>query len=317
MKQLISDGHIKQYIFHGLKGRYGHWPANSTSAKRTFVIVYGQHASIERTMSLVEALKEFGDVYIADNPGFGGMESSFKIGQYPDLELYAKHLVNFIDKHVTHGRQLTLFGISYGFQIISETLHRYPRLYPRVEDVVCFVGFVQPSDFRMPPSYRLPMVYLGALPGKTWLGSKLFQAIIRKKVVVLAYLLSKPIQVKFKRLKASEAKRYAGEQADLWVLNDHRTHGATAWDFVKKNNLTGHRIPLNILHLGIPNDHIIDNDRVRQALKVMYQHLDAYDLRMEYHAPIDVDTPAKVRELLPEVLMKYWSKSRNIQAVMS
>lgn len=315
MKQQTSQGPIKDYVFHGLKGRYGHWPAKSPRAKRTFVVVYGQHATIERTGAVIGALCEFGDVYIADNPGFGGMDSGYKIGRYPDLEFFAEHLMNFIDRHVDRDRQLTLLGISYGFQIISATLHRYPLLQSRVEDVVCFVGFVQPSDFRMPPSYRLPMVYLGALPGKTWLGSKVLQALIRKRVVVAIYLLTKPIQVKFKRLKSSEAKHYAGEQAELWMINDHRTHAATAWDFVKKNDLTHHRLPLNIVHIGIPSDHIIDNSRVRQALKSMYSRLKAYDLQMEYHAPMDADTPIKVRALLPDSLIKYFSLSHNEQAV--
>lgn len=66
-----DDPNITDYDFLGLKGRMGHWPAKDSESKRTFVVIYGQHATIERLIPTITALTNFGDVYIADNPGFG------------------------------------------------------------------------------------------------------------------------------------------------------------------------------------------------------------------------------------------------------
>lgn len=317
MKQSFfsTDSKIKPYIYKTLKGRFVHLPAARKDAKRTFVVLYGQHATLERIMPIMEALTEYGDVYGVDNPGFGGMDSSYRIKEYPSLDFYAGHLKYFIDTHIPAERQLTLLGISFGFQIVTKTLALYPELNKRTETAMSFVGFVHHQDFSMPLSYSVPLLYFMANGGRFWLGSKIAELCLKEPIIVGVYQLTKPIQVKFRSLPKEEAKRYAREQAWLWRVNDARTHAATAWDFFKKNDLTGHTIDATVIHVGVPNDHLFDNSRISAELKQIYNKVELYDMELENHAPLDVETPDKVHSLMPDTLKVVLRRSRNRTAV--
>lgn len=296
-------------------GRYGHWSAKTAGAKRTFVLVYGQHATIERLMPIIDSLRVFGDVYLPDNPGFGGMEPAYKIKRYPDLPFYAEHLNHFIDNYVAPDRQLTLFGISYGFQMLTQLLHDYPDLSTRVENLISFVGFASHHDFHMAKRISIPLMYMLTNSGRTRLGAAMYDRILNERLIVAVYSLTKPIQAKFKTLPKDEARRYAKEQAWLWLVNDNRTHGVTAWDFFKRNDLTGYRLDVDTLHVGVPNDHLINNKRIVHELADMFTRFTAYELNLDNHAPLDVDTPEKVMELMPTKLQTTLSQSANKKAV--
>src|SRR5690606_3804312 len=144
--------------------------------------------------------------------------------------------------HVPDDRKLTLFGISYGFQMLVQLLNDYPELGPRIEQVVSFVGFVSPKDFHMPLRMSIPLMYMLCNTGRTRLGAKFYDMVMTERIIGAVYRLTKPIQAKFKTLSGDEARRYAREQAWLWIVNDNRTHGVTAWDFFKKNDLTAYRL---------------------------------------------------------------------------
>ena len=313
MKQVhfLANPRIKPYQFNGLHGRYGHWPAANQGAKRTFVLVYGQHATIERLLPIIEALTDFGDVYLADNPGFGGMDSPYKIGRYPDLNFYASHLKRFIDAYVPAGRHLTLFGISYGFQMLVQLLHDYPELDKRTEQVISFVGFVTYKDFHMPKRMSIPLKYILSNSGRTWLGAAFYNLVMRERLIMSVYAMSKPIQAKFKTLSGKEAKRYAREQARLWIVNDNRTHSVTAWDFFTRNDLTGYRLDAEVIHIGVPNDHLFDNTRVEGELEQMFRKVTNLRLNLDNHAPVDIETADEVRQLLPVGLTTILESSTN------
>lgn len=316
-KTYYSSGtYYKPYIYKGLKGRYLHMPAVNKEAKRTFVLLYGQHATLERIEPIIGALTEFGDVYAVDNPGFGGMESAYKIGEYPSLKFYAGHLKYFLDTVVPEDRSVTLLGVSFGFQIITETLKEYPKLLPRIEQAISFVGFVSHADFHLPLSYKLPLIdFIGNI-SKSWFGSKVVELFLHDWIITSIYRLSKPIQAKVKTMKSSEVKKYASEQAWLWRVNDIRTHSVTAIDFIKRNDLTGYRINVSALHVGVPKDHLLDNGLVVKELAEIYKPFENYNLHLANHAPLDLDSREKVLDLLPEELRSKLKVSRNMKAVL-
>ena len=251
-----------------------------------------------------------------DLPGFGGMDASYKNGKYPSLSFFASHFKHFIDTHVAKDRRLTLFGISFGFQIVTQMLHDYPAECKRVETVVSFAGFVHPSDFSMSLSYKLPLIEGVARTSRTRIGGSVYKALRHERLIVAVYMLTKPIQVKIKTMDRKTARSYAKEQAALWKTNDARTQGATAWDFVKKNDLTDYRIEADLVYLGVPNDHILDSSRVKSELEHMYGNMSAYDLLLDNHAPLDIETSAKVRAVLPKPFIESMKKSSNKVAVI-
>jgi pimeloyl-ACP methyl ester carboxylesterase len=312
MQQLDDNsGQISEYKFLGLRGRYGHWQAKSSAAKRTFVIVYGQHASLERLSPIIELFRRYGDVYAADNPGFGGMEPSYKIKRRPDLKFFADHLGHFVNTYVPKNRRITFVGVSLGFQIITEALNKHQGIQLRTEQLISLMGCISHKEIRLPLSYKVPLVYLMALPVKTWLGSRIFKLLARESVIVFAYLISKPIQVKLRGLTIKQSIVYAKQQAQLWIINDARTHASTAWDLVYHNDLSSYRIGVPTVHLGVINDHVIDSGLVKKELVKVFKSVEIYDLALENHAPLDIDTEEDVRALMPKALAKLLETSDN------
>jgi len=316
-KSLFSTAeYYKPYVYKGLRGRYMHMPAKNPEARRTFVVLYGQHATLERVEPVVEALTEFGDVYAADYPGFGGMDPSFKLKQYPSLHFYADYIKQFIDEIIPENRKLTLLGISYGFQLFTETLNQHPELNERVEEVVSFVGFVHHEDFHFPPSYSIPLLYLIANVGRTWLGSKIVGAFMQGWFIAIIYKLTKPIQAKYKSLSAEETKGFMEGQIWLWRINDIRTHAATGWDFCMKTDLTNYRVNAPLTHVGVPKDHLLNNERVVKELSEMFTPFESLELHLENHAPLDLDSREKVLALFPSALHSKFKRSHNEKAVL-
>ncbi|HIA91686.1 TPA: alpha/beta fold hydrolase [Candidatus Saccharibacteria bacterium] len=311
-----DDPNISEYDFKGLKGRMGHWPAKNTDATRTFVIIYGQHATIERLLPMIGALQNFGDVYIADNPGFGGMDPASKINNYPDLEFYADHLNHFITTHIPDDRTITLLGISFGFQMVTELLSTYPKLTPRVEEVISLVGFVSHKDFSMKKTVEIPLMYGLCNIGRTRLGAKILDALFLNNFFIpVVYKLTKPLNETLKDKNKEETNEYVRESAWLWVVNDTYTHGATAWDFFKTTDLSGYKLPVKGKYLSAPSDHLLNTEQIKASMRTMFKDFESHDLNVHGHAPLDIETEDHVLDILPQAIKDQFESSTNKTAV--
>src|SRR6266536_475449 len=67
---------------NGLSGRMLHMPAPKGKGAE-ILIIYGQHSSLERWWGLMQYINHYGAVTMPDLPGFGGMESFYKLGKKP------------------------------------------------------------------------------------------------------------------------------------------------------------------------------------------------------------------------------------------
>src|SRR5581483_6795608 len=78
--------HPADYIvplnMNGLQGRMLHLPAPA-GRKREILLLYGHHSSLERWWGIAQVLNRYGAVTMPDLPGFGGMDSLYKIGRKP------------------------------------------------------------------------------------------------------------------------------------------------------------------------------------------------------------------------------------------
>src|SRR5581483_611837 len=100
-----------------LEGRMLYAPSTS-SAQRNILLVYGHHAMLERWWSLVQNLTEYGNVTMPDLPGFGGMDSFYKIGRKPTIDDFADYLAAFIKLRFRRKR-ITIVAISFGFIVVT------------------------------------------------------------------------------------------------------------------------------------------------------------------------------------------------------
>src|SRR5438105_4219930 len=80
---------------NGLQGRMLRRPS-TTKKSREILLIYGHHAVIERWWGLVENLAQYGNVTVPDLPGFGGMQSFYKINTKPDIDAFADYMAAFI-----------------------------------------------------------------------------------------------------------------------------------------------------------------------------------------------------------------------------
>ena len=73
------EDYIVPLNMNGLNGRMMHMPAPK-GRKREILVLYGHHSSLERWFGLAQVINRYGAVTMPDWPGFGGMDSFYKIG---------------------------------------------------------------------------------------------------------------------------------------------------------------------------------------------------------------------------------------------
>ena len=138
-----SQKHPKDYIsslyINGLQGRMLHLPS-STNKKREMLYIYGHHSSLERFWGVMEDLSQYGPVTMPDLPGFGGMDSFYKIGQEATLDNLADYMTSFIKMRYKR-KKVTIIGLSLGFVVATRMLQRNPELINKVSLLVSAVSW--------------------------------------------------------------------------------------------------------------------------------------------------------------------------------
>ena len=130
---------------NGLQGRMLHLPAPK-GKNREILLIYGHHSSLERWWGLAQVLNRYGAVTMPDLPGFGGMESFYKIGKKPSIDNLADYLAAFVKLRYKR-RRVTIVGMSFGFVIATRMLQRFPDLVKKVDLMISIVGFAHRDDF--------------------------------------------------------------------------------------------------------------------------------------------------------------------------
>src|SRR5688572_14224669 len=100
-KQRDPSDFIVPISIGGLEGRVLHLPADpekikNAADKAELLFVYGHHSSLERWWGLLEVFNRYTAVTMPDLPGFGGMDSFYKVGQEPTLDAMADYLAAFM-----------------------------------------------------------------------------------------------------------------------------------------------------------------------------------------------------------------------------
>ncbi len=271
-------------------------------SKKTFLLVYGQHVSIERLLPMAQFLSNYGAVYIVDNPGFGNMEASYKLGEKPTLDFYDGHMKQVFDE-VLPPEEVTVIGISFGFQIVTHFLQSHPIYQQRVKNVVSFVGFTKYSEFHIPKGIFFFFKYVLAGVGKTLLGSLFYRYIVFQTLVLAPiHLMLSPLNSKLHGKSLKFRWQHAKEQVWLWKYNDPRTHAFTGWQFFSSNDLTKERVDLTCHHIYAKDDQYFNNEHVLSNLRQIYSEVKAYTFDIPAHSPVDIEEEYKIAELVPKEL---------------
>lgn len=297
---------IEKYLsplsINGLNGRMMHLPAPKKK-KRNILLIYGHHASLERTFGLAQALNRYGSVTTPDMPGFGGMDSFYKIGKKPTLDNMADYLAAFIKLRFKK-QPITIVGVSLGFVVATRMLQKYPHMTSRVDLNISAFGFTHKDDFKMSRRKkavvtRLTRVLSWRLPGL------LAKALLRKSVIRRMY---KNNDLKAHSSDETPERRQSRLDFEVWLWqnNDIRTHFFTLSQMMSLN-LCNDKVALPVYQVAVTADQYLDNHIVEQHMRVIFtDYVYLPVLHARAHAPTiianakeaSVFVPPKLRTIL-------------------
>jgi len=303
--KLEIDQYLSALSINGMNGRMLHLPAPKKK-KREILLVYGHHASLERIFGLAQAFNRYGSVTTPDMPGFGGMDSFYKIGKKPTIDNLADYLAAFIKMRYKK-RPITIIAVSLGFAVTTRMLQKYPRMTDQVTLCVSAAGFTHNDDFTMARrkksfikilvrflSWRIP-----GLAARVWL---------RQPVIRHMY--------KYDNTKAHsttetpQRRQYRIEfEVWLWQNNDIRTHFFTMNQMLGMN-LCDHKVALPVHHVAVYADQYLNNHMIEQHMRVIYADFIKLPLpHARAHAPTIVATAKEAGVFIPPKLRTVLNKT--------
>lgn len=287
-----SAGYIAPLIINGLRGRVLNLPSTKKKAGREILLVYGHHSSLERMYGIAESMTKYGKVTMPDLPGFGGMDSLYKIGEKPTLDKFADYLATFIRLKYKN-RPITIGAMSFGFVIVTKMLQKYPELVKQVDLLISLVGFSSCSDFKFKKSTfwtfkTCSAIFSGWLPAGLL---KLF--ILRGPLIRLTYLTISRGNYKMRDADKMERRKRIDFEIKLWQSNDIRTYMYTT-QVMMHLNLTKQKINLPLKHIAVNNDQYFDNASVRRNFSKIFKKVKIYKSKMPAHAPTVISRAEEV-----------------------
>lgn len=297
--------YIEPLHINGMDGRMLRAPATG-KINREILLIYGHHAMLERWWGLVQNLQRYGTVTMPDLPGFGGMDSFYKIGRKLTIDAYADYLAAFVTMQYRR-RRVTIVGISFGFVIVTRMLQRYPELAKKVDLVVSLVGFMHYDDFLYPTRRRIMYSHLGRVLGVGPLAFITHHGILNKHFIKFFYSVLPGGRVRLLTMDPIEFREFLDFEVKLWRVNDMRTHWRTTSEFLMVDNCTS-QVPLPVWHVASRGDHYFDNDIVEQHMRVVYDDYHQAIMNSETHTPSLVGTKQEMAIMLPAALRKALSK---------
>jgi pimeloyl-ACP methyl ester carboxylesterase len=294
---------IQQYVedieVQSLKGRMLRIPQNGAVADgREILLLYGQHASLERMSGIAEVLSQYGRVTVPDLPGFGGMQSFYKVGSKPTLENFADYLVAFINASYPPDTKLTIIAMSFSFMVVTRMLQLHPELVSRVDIQVSFVGFLHRDDFHAPKPYYWTWRAIAKLFGGR-LGVAFWEHIVLQPICIrAAYTVVAKAHPKMKDASKEERKRRIDFEIKLWHLNDFKTRIHTLETMLTANVCTA-KVALPVYHVAVADDFYFDNAQVEQHMRQVYDEFEAIPASATAHAPTIIATAEEVEPFIP------------------
>ncbi len=292
---------------NGLQGRMLRMPTQGKH-NREMLLVYGHHAVLERWWGLVQNLTAYGTVTMPDLPGFGGMDSFYKIGKKPTIDNFADYLASFVKLRYKR-RNITIIGISFGFAVVTRMLQRYPELAGKVDFVVSMVGFVHKDDFVFKPSARTFYAITARVVATPPLSFAMRHIFLNSYAIKHLYRRLSRGRKRFAEIEMAEFETYLDFDVYLWQTNDVSTHWLTTAEFLRLDNCKT-RINVPVWHIYAEHDYYFNNDIVEQHMRIVFSEYHAVVVtQIENHTPNILAGKKEMGVLLPTRLRRVLSRA--------
>lgn len=296
---------IVPLYMNGLQGRMLRLPAPANK-KREILFVYGHHSTIERWWGVALDMNKYGAVTVPDLPGFGGMQSFYKIGEKPDLDTMADYLAAFVKMRYARKR-VTILAMSYGFLVVTRMLQRYPDLAKKVDILISAAGFSHKDDFKF--TRRRYIIYLALSKFIYWRPFNVFfrNVCLHPLVLKTFYSRTPNAKHKFADLDVQTRRKIMEFEVHLWHVNDSRTHWFTGIEMLKVDNCQK-QVKLPVYHISVDSDQYFDNNRVEQHMRVIFSDYHQAVAKMKAHAPSVIADANEAAKLMPAKFRRLLAK---------
>jgi pimeloyl-ACP methyl ester carboxylesterase len=305
-QKVNPSDYIVPLNMNGLQGRMLHMPAPK-GRNREILFVYGHHSSLERWFGLMQNLNRYGAVTMPDLPGFGGMDSFYKIHEDATIDNLADYLAAFIKMRYKR-RKATIAGMSLGFVVVTRMLQRHPDLTKRVDMLISLAGFAHKDDFtftrRRIFMYRFASkIFTFRVPA--WIFRHVF---LHQFILRTVYRHTHNAKDKFSGLVGEELKEMLDVEVKLWHDNDVRTYMKTSLEFLALDNCKV-KVDLPVNHVAVAGDRYFDNHIVEQHFKIIFKEYTLLDtLSVGNHAPSVIADAKAAAPFVPPKLRRVLSR---------
>lgn len=292
--------YIEPLIINGLHGRVLHMPAQRKKyAGREILMIYGLHSSIERMFGIVQNVADFGDVTMPDLPGFGGMDSFYRVGQAANVDTMADYLATFIKLRYKK-RRFSIVAMSYGFSVVTRMLDKYPAIAKQVDLCVSLAGLTDKNEFIVPKkTYYIWSTIAWLFDGKIRAG--VFRYVFLQSIFIKTiYLLQARSHPKMKGADKTELKKRVNFEVYLWHANDARTYVHVTRELLHLAIPLGAIINVPVLHISIDSDQYIGHKLVEAHLKQRYEKVITATAHMPNHAPTVISSKTEAAMFIPK-----------------
>ena len=294
---------IQPLNMNGLSGRLMYLPAPKKH-KREFLVVYGHHSSLERWSGFAEVFNDYGAVIMPDLPGFGGMDSFYKIGKTASLDNYADYLAAFVKMRYKR-RRFSIVGISWGFLVITRMLQLYPELSKKVDMLISAAGFMHYDNFKFSPNRHSLYTIASRIFSVPPIDFIFRYVALNRYVLRAAYSKTHNAKVKFAQAKnEDEFNRMMAMEIKLWQTNDTRTHFRTTVEMLTVDNCRN-TVKLPVWHVFTHNDNYFDNAVVEQQMRIVFDDYIPIEINLTSHVLSVIATKEESKMLIPRKLQKY------------
>lgn len=274
---------------------------------REILVIYGHHASLERMTGIVEVLNRYGAVTVPDLPGFGGMDSFYKIGKNPTLDDFADYLASFIKLNYKR-RRLTIVGMSFSFLIVTRMLQKNPEIAKKVDLLISFAGFVHKDDFRFKKMDYYALKTLAKIASTKPVAFALRYLALNKLSLKIAYSLVANTNPKMKNSDKRKFNDLVKFETNLWQVNDVQTRMKTM-SMMFNADLCNQKVNLKVRHIKVDDDRYFNNEIVEQHMRIIYSDFESIESKVTGHMPTVIASAKEAAPFLPNRIRRLLRES--------
>ena len=302
------NDYLHHFKWHDLKGRYWLAPGlNAQADEHLLVFIYGHHSSLERNQGVLQHFRQVGRVLAIDLPGFGGMDSLYKMGLKPNIDNFAHYLNHLLRLHTKENQKFSLIGFCFGFLITTRLLQIYPSWQERIRLNLSVVGFLSGKRFSFSKNRRR-WYLIGAKFISMRLGAFIFRYLVLNRWILRRFYAKTSLaKTKFMNKNPAQRRELMEVEIDLWHRNDVRTWAFTS--IVMLNcDLIGETVNTDVYHLATDYDQYFNHNNNIEDLKKVYNQVTFIKMNLSNHAPTIIISPKEAQEMIPQEMLDVFEK---------